>query len=120
MLFWREIGLRVALLGYGEGDIGGLLENILFLELNCRGYKVFIGKLTNQEVDFVAERDHEKLYIQVPYLLASNEAIEREFSIRQSMYDNYPKYVISVDTAFGEDFEAIKRLNMIDFLLNRE
>jgi len=118
--FLGEIGLRHALLGYREGDIAGLLENIVFLELKCRGYKVFIGKLNNQEVDFIAEKEHEKFYIQVTYLLSSKEAIEREFSVLQSIPDNYPKYVISMDTAFGEDFEGIKRLNMIDFLLSRE
>lgn len=118
--FLGEIGLRHALLGYREGDIGGMLENIVFLELKCRGYKVFIGKLNNNEVDFIAEKEHEKLYIQVTYLLSSKEAVEREFSVLQSIPDNYPKYVISMDTAFGEDFEGIKRLNMIDFLLSRE
>ncbi len=117
--FLGEIGLRHALLGYREGDIAGLLENIVFLELKCRGYKIFVGKLNNQEVDFIAEKEHEKLYIQVAYLLSSKEAIEREFSVLQSIPDNYPKYVISMDTAFGEDFEGIKRLNMIDFLLSR-
>lgn len=118
--FLGEIGLRHALLGYREGDIGGLLENIVFLELKCRGYNVFIGKINNNEVDFIAEKEHEKLYIQVTYLLSSKEAVGREFSVLQSIPDNYPKYVISMDTAFGEDFEGIKRLNMIDFLLGRE
>ena len=118
--FLGEIGVRHALLGYREGDISGLLENIVFLELKRRGYKVFIGKLNTQEVDFIAEKEHEKLYIQVTYLLSSREAVEREFSVLQSIPDNYPKYVISMDTAFGEDYEGIRRLNIIDFLLSRE
>jgi len=118
--FLGNIGLRHALLGYREGDISGILENIVFLELKRRGYKVSIGKLNNKEVDFIGEKENEKLYIQVTYLLSSREAVEREFSVLQSIPDNYPKYVISMDTAFGEDFEGIKRVNMIDFLLSRE
>jgi predicted AAA+ superfamily ATPase len=118
--FLGEIGVRHALLGYREGDISGLLENIVFLELKRRGYKVFIGKLNTQEVDFIAEKEHEKLYIQVTYLLSSREAVEREFSVLQSIPDNYPKYVISMDTAFGEDYEGIRRLNIMDFLLSGE
>ena len=118
--FLGEIGIRHALLGYREGDISGLLENIVFLELKRRGYKVFIGKLNTQEVDFIAEKEHERFYIQVTYLLSSREAVEREFSVLQSIPDNYPKYVISMDTAFGEDYEGIRRLNLIDFLLSRE
>jgi len=118
--FLGNIGLRHALLGYREGDISGILENLVFLELKRRGYKVFIGKLNDKEVDFIAEKENKKIYLQVTYLLSTREVVEREFSVLQSIPDNYPKYVISMDTAFGEDFEGIKRLNIIDFLLGRE
>ncbi len=117
--FLGNIGLRHALLGYREGDISGIMENVVFLELKRRGYKVSIGKLNNKEVDFIAEKENEKLYIQVTYLLSTSEVVEREFSVLQSIQDNYPKYVISMDTAFGEDFEGIKRINLIDFLLSK-
>lgn len=115
--FLGNIGLRHALLGYREGDISGILENVVFLELKRRGYKVFVGKLNNKEIDFIAERENEKIYLQVTYLLSTRETVEREFSILQSIPDNYPKYVISMDTAFGEDLKGIKRVNIIDFLL---
>ena len=114
----NDIGIRHALLGYREADIGGILENIVFLELKRRGYSVSIGKLGDREVDFIATRQNEKIYIQVAYLLASPETIEREFGILKSIPDNYPKYVPSLDTLFGENFDGIQRINLIDFLLS--
>lgn len=115
--FLGDIGLRHALLGYREADISGMLENIIFLELKRRGYEVYIGKLDTRGIDFIATRANEKIYIQVAYLLASPETIEREFAPLLAIKDNYPKYVISMDTIFGSDYEGIKRLNLIDFLL---
>jgi predicted AAA+ superfamily ATPase len=115
-----NIGLRHALLGYRESDISGILENIVFLELKRRGYKVFVGKYEDYEIDFIAEKEKEKIYLQVTYLLSSPLVIEREFSALQRINDNYPKYVISMDKAFGEDFEGIRRMNIIDFLLTKE
>lgn len=116
--YLNEIGIRHALLGYREADIGGILENIVFLELKRRGYSVSIGKLGEREVDFIATRQNEKIYLQVAYLLASAETIEREFGVLKSIPDNYPKYVLSLDTVFGEDFDGIRRINLIDFLLS--
>jgi predicted AAA+ superfamily ATPase len=114
-----NIGLRHALLGYRESDISAILENIVFLELKRRGYKVFIGKYENNEIDFIVEKEKEKMYFQVTYLLSSPVVIEREFSTLLRINDNYPKYMISMDKAFGEDFEGIRRLNIIDFLLKK-
>ncbi|MDG1242076.1 MAG: ATP-binding protein [Opitutae bacterium] len=116
--YLNDIGIRHALLGYREADIGGILENIVFLELKRRGYSVSIGKLGDREVDFIATRQNEKIYIQVAYLLASPETIEREFGVLKSIPDNYPKYVLSLDTLFGENFDGIQRINLIDFLLS--
>jgi len=113
-----NIGMRHALLGYRESDMSGILENIVFLELKRRGYQVHIGKFENKEIDFIAEKEQEKVYLQVAYLLSSPEVIKREFSVLQQIKDNYPKYVISMDTVFGDDFEGIKRMNLIDFLLD--
>lgn len=117
--FLSSIGLRHALLGFRESDISGILENIVFLELRRRGYKVFIGKISDKEIDFLAEKENDKMYLQVAYLLSSPRTIEREFSPLQKIKDNYPKYVISMDTAFGNDFYGIKRLSIIDFLLKK-
>ncbi len=115
-----DIGLRHALLGYREGDISGVLENIVFLELKRRGYQVHIGKFGDTEIDFIAEKEKSRIYIQVAYLLASEKTIDREFSPLLHMPDNYPKYVLSMDQFFGSDVMGIKRLNIIDFLLSAE
>lgn len=112
-----ETGMRHALLGYREADISGILENIVFLELKRRGYRISIGKLGNREIDFIATREREKIYLQVCYLLASPETVEREFGPLQAVPDNYPKYVLSMDTAFGSDINGVRRLNLVDFLL---
>ena len=113
-----DIGLRNAIIGYREGDIGGVLENIVFLELLRRGYNVSIGKLGDAEIDFIATRSDEKIYLQVAYLLASEKTIEREFSPLLKIADNYPKYVLSMDEVFGNDYDGIKRVNIVDFLLS--
>ena len=112
-----DIGLRHALLGYSDADIAAMLENLVFLELKRRGYEVFIGKFGNREIDFIATKAEEKLYVQVAYLLVSEQTIEREFHPLLAIKDNYPKYVLSMDTVFGSDYEGIKRVNLIDFLL---
>ena len=115
-----DIGMRHAILGFREGDISGLLENLVFLELKRRGYKVFIGQLGKQEIDFIAEKKNRKIYIQVAYLLATPETIEREFSVLLRINDNYPKYVLSMDTVFGNDVQGIQRINLVDFLLRKQ
>jgi len=112
-----DIGLRHALLGFRESDISGILENIVFLELKRKGYSVHLGKMGTKEIDFIATKENKKIYIQVSYLLSSKETINREFSVLQQIKDNYPKYVITMDTVFGNDFEGIKRVNLLDFLL---
>ncbi len=113
-----DIGLRHALLGYREGDISGILENIVFIELKRRGYKVYIGKSGDKEIDFIAENEKNRNYIQVAYMLSSEETIEREFSVLLGIRDNYPKFVLSMDTVFGKDIEGIQRINLIDFILD--
>lgn len=113
-----DIGMRHALFGYRDADISGLLENLVFLELKRRGYQIYIGKSGNKEVDFIAEKENKKMYVQVAYLLSSPETIEREFSVLRSIKDNHPKYVISMDKIFPYDLEGIQRINLIDFLLD--
>ncbi len=112
-----DIGLRHALLGYREGDIGGFLENVVYLELLRRGYSVHIGKHDSFEIDFVAERAGQKKYIQVAYLLAEKSTIERELRPLLAIKDNYPKLLVTTDTLFGGDLQGVQRLNIVDFLL---
>jgi hypothetical protein len=115
-----DIGIRHALIGYREEDISGILENIVYLELKRRKFHVYIGKIGSKEIDFIAERENKKVYIQVCYLLESQKTIEREFSSLLMIKDNYPKYVISMDTYFGNDYKGIIRMNLIDFLLEED
>ena len=98
--FLSDLSFRHALFGYRDGAISGFLENIVCLELMRRNYSVFVGESGNREIDFIAEKDDETFYIQVAYHLASPETIEREFSALESIRDNYPKMVISMDREF--------------------
>ena len=117
--YLSDLGFRHAKLGYQSNDISGYLENIVFLELLRRKYKVNIGKQDNKEIDFVANLRDENLYLQISYLLASPETIEREFSPLKSIKDNYPKMVLSMDNLPESNIEGIKRKKIIDFLLER-
>lgn len=90
-------GIREAMFGGNAKDINLTLENIVYLELLRRGYHVTVGKNQDKEIDFVCDKRGEKLYIQVTYLLASEETIQREFGVYDTVRDNFPKYVVSMD-----------------------
>ena len=98
-----------------QRDINQVLENIVYFEMIRRGYNVKIGKVNNLEVDFVCTKNKETIYVQVSYLLASSDTIEREFSVLESIKDNYPKYVHSMDE-FDMSKNGIKHMNMVEFL----
>ena len=110
-------GMREAILGSNQRDINQIFENIIYLELLRKGYNVRVGKVDNLEVDFVCTKGNEKIYVQVVYLLASSEIIEREFTSLEKIDDNYPKYVISMDE-FNMSRNGIIHINIIDFLMN--
>ena len=110
-------GMREAILGSNQRDINQIFENIIYLELLRKGYNVRVGKIDNLEVDFVCTKGNEKIYVQVAYLLASSETIEREFTSLEKIDDNYPKYVISMDE-FDMSRNGIIHINIIDFLMN--
>ena len=117
--YLSDLGFRHAKLGYQSNDISGYLENIVYLELLRRKYKVNVGKKNNKEIDFIANLRDENLYLQVTYLLASPETIEREFSPLKAIKDNYPKMVLSMDNLSESNIEGIKRKRIIDFLLEK-
>ena len=110
-------GMREAILGSNQRDINQIFENIIYLELLRKGYNVRVGKIDNLEVDFVCTKGNEKIYVQVAYLLASSETIEREFTSLEKIGDNYPKYVISMDE-FDMSRNGIKHINIIEFLIS--
>ena len=99
-------------------DIGASLENIVYNELLNRGYEVYIGILKNAEIDFIATKGNEKLYFQVCYLLATEETVKREFGAYDSVRDNYPKYVLSLDK-FDFSQDGIIHKNLIDWLMEK-
>lgn len=113
-----DLGLRNVIKSSNEVDFNKLYENIVYLELLSRGYDVKVGKTDNYEIDFVAYKGTERIYIQVCYLLASPETVEREFGNLERINDNYPKYVISGDLP---DFSrnGIRHFNIIRFLLDK-
>jgi len=112
-----DLGLRHALLGYKESDISDYLENIVYQELRRRGFEVSIGKLNGCEVDFIATKSGQKIYIQVTYLLANAEIREREFKPLLAIADNYPKLVLSMDEYARSTYEGIESLNLQQWLL---
>ena len=109
-------GIREAVFGGNMRDINLVLENIVFLELLRRGYTVTVGKAGEREVDFVCDKRGEKLYVQVTYLLASEETVAREFGVYDGIRDNFPKYVVSMDE-LDLSRSGIKHRNIRDFLL---
>lgn len=112
-----DMGFRNMILGYRDGDRGHILENIVFLELLRRDYRVYIGKVGDTEVDFVAEKPDDKMYIQVTESMQSEETRERELRPLRMIPDNYEKMVLSMDRNYIKSYEGIKLLYLIDWLL---
>lgn len=113
-----DMGFRNILLGYRDADRGHIIENIVFLELLRRDYRVYIGKFGETEIDFVAEKPDDKIYIQVTESMQSPETRERELRPLRMIPDNYEKIVLSMDRNFIKSYDGIKSLNLIDWLLS--
>ena len=111
-----DIGLRSGIVGYREGDIGGVLENLVFLELRRRGYRVTVGVAGAREIDFVAEKREERRYIQVAYLLESRATIERELGAFAAVRDAWPRVLLTLDPHQPADFEGVRHQPLEDFL----
>lgn len=117
--YMADHGVREAVFGGNQRDINLVLENIVYLELRRRGYDVTVGKMGDKEIDFICELQGNRLYIQVAYLLASEDTIRREFGVYERVRDNYPKYVLTLDE-FDMSRNGIKHQNIRDFLLEKE
>lgn len=115
-IYLADHGFREAVYGNNLRDVNQTLENIVYMELLRRGYEVHVGKAKNLEVDFSAQQGGEKFYVQVSYLLASEETIEREFGALEQIPDNYPKFVVTMDE-ISRSRNGIRHLNIRDFLL---
>ena len=112
-----DLGFRNMLLGYRGADRGHIIENVVFLELIRRDYRVYIGKVGSAEVDFVAEKPKEKIYVQVTESMQSPETRERELKPLRAIKDNYEKIVISMDRDYINSYDGIKAINLTDWLL---
>ena len=114
--YLEDLGLRHALLGYRTADIGKILENIVYLHLVIAGYQVRIGKFQNKEIDFVCTRGDEKIYVQVAYLITDEATAKREFGNLELVYDNHPKFVVSLDENATGNVAGIKHVHIREFI----
>ena len=112
-----DIGLRYMLLGRKQLDAGHILENVVYLELIRRGYDVYVGKVDDTEVDFVAENSDGTAYFQVALTVRDESTLERELRPLQKINDNYPKYLLTLDDDPDADFSGIRKKNALDWLL---
>lgn len=118
--YLADVSLRYSALGYVVDSIASSLENIVYLELKRRGYDVYIGKIKDKEIDFVATKQNEKIYVQVTQEIKSEKTQKREYEQLLEIRDNYPKYVVMADDFAGGNYEGIKTMNIVDFLLSKE
>lgn len=118
--YLADPAFRFCVLGYDENAVAAMLENIVYLELRHRGYDVYVGKLDAGEIDFVATKQNEKIYIQIAQQIHSEETEKREYGNLLSIADNYPKYVLRTDVFSGGNYEGIRTMHIADFLLSKE
>lgn len=118
--YLADTALRYSVLGYSPDSVAASLENVVYLELCRRGYTVNIGKTPDGEVDFVAQRQGDKLYVQVTQKIESEKTERREYDRLLGIRDNYPKYVLRTDEFAGGNYEGIKNMHVADFLLSKE
>lgn len=118
--FVGDQSLLYAVMGFKDRHISGVLENIVMLELKRRGYRVFVGKLDDKEIDFIAEKNEKKVYVQVAYKMTEQTTIDREFTPLLEIKDNHPKYVVTMDEMWKDNIEGVLHKHIADFLLMDE
>ncbi len=115
-----DSAFKYSVLGYTETSVAAMLENIVYLELLRRGYEVCIGKTNDGEIDFVAAKQNDKMYVQVTREILSEKTEKREYERLLDIHDNYPKYVLTTDDFAGGNYKGIKTMHIADFLLSEE
>lgn len=118
--YLADTSLRYSVLGYDQDSVASSLENVVYLELCRRGYDVNIGKTSDGEIDFIAQRQGEKIYVQVTQEIRSEKTERREYDRLLEIRDNYPKYVLRTDEFAGGNYKGIKSMHVADFLLSKE
>jgi hypothetical protein len=118
--YFEDLGIRHSLIEYRQNDINKILENVVHLHLKIAGFDVKIGWQQGREIDFVATRNNQRIYIQVAYLIPDDKVHEREFGNLLKINDQYPKYVLSMDALTGSQYKGIMHQSVMDFILNLE
>ena len=118
--YLADMSLQYAMLSYDPSQIAVMIENVLYIELRSRGYSVYVGKLDSKEIDFVAVKADQKLYIQATYEIRRPDTEKREYDHLLSIQDNYPKYVLRLDEFASGNHEGILTMNLVDFLLKEQ
>ncbi len=114
-----DIGMRYMLLGTRSTDVGHILENIVYLELIRRGYEVYVGKVDDLEVDFVVMTSNQIIYFQVAASVRDEETLQRELAPLQKINDHYPKFILTLDEDPEADYNGIRKINALDWLLDK-
>jgi predicted AAA+ superfamily ATPase len=119
--YFEDLGLRNAIRHFDyRSDINKLLENVVYLHLRRNDYTVYVGQLSNKEIDFMAEKNGNRMYVQVAYMLVDQSTINREFGNLESITDQYPKYVVTMDEiSSGTNYKGIRQIHLRDFLMMR-
>lgn len=118
--YLADTALRYSVLGYTPDSVAASLENVVYLELCRRGYTVTIGKIPDGEIDFVAQKQNDRIYVQVTQEIQSEKTERREYDRLLDIPDNYPKYVLRTDEFSGGNYKGIKSMHVADFLLSKE
>jgi predicted AAA+ superfamily ATPase len=118
--YLADSSFKYSVLGYNDQSVAAMLENVVYLELLRRGYEVCIGKTPNGEIDFIANKQNDKLYIQITKEIKSEKTEKREYDRLLDINDNYPKYLLTTDDFAGGNYQGIKTMHIADFLLSKE
>ena len=113
----RDFGFRFDTIGYTPSAISGQVENLVLLHLLSNGYQVEIGKLNGLEIDFIAQKHQDRIYLQICTTLADSKVIDREYGSLEKVDDHFPKMVLSLDTGFETSRKGIRWMNVKDFLM---
>jgi uncharacterized protein len=114
--YFADLGLRNSIAGFRTNDLSNIIENAVMLNMQSQGFKIYTGSLNQKEIDFVCERNHERIYIQVALRITDESVFDREFGNLKLIDDNYPKYVVTLDDFTGNTNEGIIQINLLEFL----
>lgn len=118
--YMGDVGLRRGFIGYRDNDISGIMENVIYNECRMRGYRTLVGKAGEYEIDFIAEKNNDRIYIQCAYLLSTEKTAEREYRSLEAVKDSFPKYLVTLDPVTRGNYNGIKHVRITDFLMAKD